>query len=38
MQPGEKQLGEMQHFNTTSLGEMQFGEMQLSQYNRFDYK
>ncbi|KAG4091994.1 hypothetical protein H8356DRAFT_1324365 [Neocallimastix lanati (nom. inval.)] len=36
MQPGEKQLGEMQHFNTTPLGEMQpgemqFGEMQLSQ-------
>ncbi|KAG4100739.1 hypothetical protein H8356DRAFT_1422426 [Neocallimastix lanati (nom. inval.)] len=35
MQPGEKQLGEMQHFNTTPLGEMQpgemqFGEMQLS--------
>jgi len=35
MQPGEKQLGEMQHFNTTplveiQLGEMQFGEMQLS--------
>jgi len=34
MQPGEKQLGEMQHFNTTPLvemqpGEMQFGEMQL---------
>jgi len=25
------QLGEMQHFNTTPLGEMQFGEMQLSQ-------
>jgi len=24
------QLGEMQHFNTTPLGEMQFGEMQLS--------
>ncbi|KAL6625820.1 hypothetical protein U3516DRAFT_741823 [Neocallimastix sp. 'constans'] len=37
MQPGEKQLGEMQHFNTTPLveiqpGEMQFGEMQLSRY------
>jgi len=36
MQPGEKQLGEMQHFNTTPLGEMQpgemqFGEIQLSQ-------
>ncbi|KAG4106114.1 hypothetical protein H8356DRAFT_1418276 [Neocallimastix lanati (nom. inval.)] len=35
MQPDEKQLGEMQHFNTTPLGEMQpgemqFGEMQLS--------
>ena len=40
MQPGEKQLGkmqlgELQHFNTTPLGEMQpgemqFGEMQLS--------
>jgi len=35
MQPGEKQLGEMQHINTTPLGEMQpgemqFGEMQLS--------
>ncbi|KAG4101853.1 hypothetical protein H8356DRAFT_1339017 [Neocallimastix lanati (nom. inval.)] len=32
---GEMQLGEMQHFNTTPLGEMQpdemqFGEMQLS--------
>ncbi|KAL6622071.1 hypothetical protein U3516DRAFT_744651 [Neocallimastix sp. 'constans'] len=26
------QLGEMQHFNTTPLGEMQFGEMQLSLY------
>jgi len=24
------QLGEMQHFNTTPLGEMQSGEMQLS--------
>jgi len=24
------QPGEMQHFNTTPLGEMQFGEMQLS--------
>jgi len=24
------QLGEMQHFNTTPLGEMQPGEMQLS--------
>ncbi|KAL6591208.1 hypothetical protein U3516DRAFT_854851 [Neocallimastix sp. 'constans'] len=38
MQPGEMQLGEMQHFNTTPLGEiqpgeMQFGEMQLSQKN-----
>ncbi|KAG4095701.1 hypothetical protein H8356DRAFT_1398192 [Neocallimastix lanati (nom. inval.)] len=38
MQPGEKQLGEMQHFNTTPLvemqpGEMQFGEMQLSRFN-----
>ena len=32
MQPGEMQLGEMQHFITTPLGEMQFGEMQLSQY------
>jgi len=30
MQPGEKQLGEMQHVNTTPPGEMQFGEMQLS--------
>jgi len=35
MQPGEKQLGEMQHFNTTPLveiqpGKMQFGGMQLS--------
>jgi len=29
MQPGEKQLGEMQHFNTTPLGEMQPGEMQF---------
>ncbi|KAG4092347.1 hypothetical protein H8356DRAFT_1356255 [Neocallimastix lanati (nom. inval.)] len=34
-QLGEMQLGEMQHFNTTPLGEiqpgeMQFGEMQLS--------
>jgi len=25
------QLGEMQHFNNTPLGEMQSGEMQLSQ-------
>ncbi|KAG4099016.1 hypothetical protein H8356DRAFT_1327157 [Neocallimastix lanati (nom. inval.)] len=38
MQPGEKQLGEMQYFNTTPLcemqpGEKQFGEMQLSQDN-----
>ena len=43
MQPGEKQLGEMQleemqHFNTTPLveiqpGEMQFGEMQLSRFS-----
>jgi len=24
------QLGEMQHFNNTPLGEMQSGEMQLS--------
>jgi len=37
MQPGEKQLGEMQHCYTTPLvkiqpGEMQFGEMQLSLY------
>jgi len=31
MQPGEKQLGEMQHFNTTPLVEIQPGEMQLSQ-------
>jgi hypothetical protein len=31
MQPGEIQLGEMQHFNNTPLGKMQFGEMQLSQ-------
>jgi len=31
MQPGEIQLGEMQHFNNTPLGEMQSGEMQLSQ-------
>jgi len=35
MQHGEMQLGEMQHFNTTPLveiqpGEMQFREMQLS--------
>jgi len=29
MQPGEKQLVEMQHFNTTPLGEMQSGEMQF---------
>jgi len=40
MQPSEKQLGEMQHFNTTPLGEMQpgemqFGEMQLSRTNYF---
>ncbi|KAL6600155.1 hypothetical protein U3516DRAFT_845011 [Neocallimastix sp. 'constans'] len=45
MQPGEKQLGEMQleemqHFNTTPLveiqpGEMQFGEMQLSREKVF---
>jgi len=34
MQPEEKQLGEMQHFNTTPLGEMQPGEMQLSLRNR----
>jgi len=27
------QLGEMQHFNTKPLGEMQFGEMQLSRSN-----
>jgi len=27
------QLGEMQHFNNTPLGEMQSGEMQLSQFN-----
>ncbi|KAL6613388.1 hypothetical protein U3516DRAFT_663409 [Neocallimastix sp. 'constans'] len=31
MQPGEKQLGEMQHFNTTPLGEMQLGEMQFGE-------
>jgi len=31
MQPGEKQLGEMQHFNTTPLGEMQSGEMQFGE-------
>jgi len=42
MQPDEKQLGEMQHFNTTPLGEMQpgemqFGEMQLSLLNRKKY-
>jgi len=35
MQPDEMQLWEIQHFNTTPLGEMQpgemqFGEMQLS--------
>ncbi|KAG4105345.1 hypothetical protein H8356DRAFT_1331389 [Neocallimastix lanati (nom. inval.)] len=39
MQPGEMQLREMQHYNTTPLGEMksgemQFGEMQLSLPNR----
>ena len=27
------QLGEMQHFNNTPLGEMQSGEMQFSHYN-----
>jgi len=27
MQPGEKQLGEMQHFNTTPLGEMQLSHL-----------
>jgi len=37
MQPGEMQLGEMQHFITTPLGEMQFGEMQLSHHNIFIY-
>jgi len=26
------QLGEMQHFNNTPLGEMQSGEMQLSHF------
>ena len=31
MQPGELQLGEMQHFNTTPLGEMQSGEMQFGE-------
>jgi len=30
MQLGEMQLGEIQHFNNTPLGEMQSGEMQLS--------
>jgi len=29
MQPIEMQLGEMQNFNTTPLGEMQPGEMQF---------
>jgi len=28
----EMQLGEMQHFNNTPLGEMQSGEMQLSHF------
>jgi len=42
MQPGEKQLGEMQHFNTTPFGEMQpgemqFGEMQLSPFCNVAY-
>ncbi|KAL6597970.1 hypothetical protein U3516DRAFT_764026 [Neocallimastix sp. 'constans'] len=27
----DKQLGEMQHFNTTPLGEMQPGEMQIGE-------
>ncbi|KAG4108412.1 hypothetical protein H8356DRAFT_1349598 [Neocallimastix lanati (nom. inval.)] len=31
MQPGEKQLGEMQHFNTTPLVEIQPGEMQFGE-------
>ena len=31
MQPGEIQLGEMQHFNNTPLGEMQSGEMQFGE-------
>jgi len=43
MQSGEKQLGEMQRFNTTPLGEMQpgemqFGEMQLSLFLYFNFK
>jgi len=29
------QLGEMQHFNNTPLGEMQSGEMQLSPFYNF---
>ncbi|KAG4099210.1 hypothetical protein H8356DRAFT_1423962 [Neocallimastix lanati (nom. inval.)] len=32
----EMQLGEMQHFNNTPLGEMQSGEMQLSQIKYCD--
>jgi len=31
------QLGEMQHFNNTPLGEMQSGEMQLSHYQLIIY-
>ena len=37
MQPGEKQLGEMQHFNTTPLGEMQPGEMQFGEIAPLPY-
>ncbi|KAG4106419.1 hypothetical protein H8356DRAFT_1323915 [Neocallimastix lanati (nom. inval.)] len=33
MQLGEIQLGEMQHFNTTPLGEMQSGEIQFGKCN-----
>jgi len=29
------QLGEMQHFNNTPLGEMQSGEMQLSREKHY---
>jgi len=31
------QLGEMQHFNTTPLGEMQPGEMHFAKWSKVEY-